>query len=248
MYSFRQTPIVIAAIAAAVALDAGLAPRARADEPPPKPVKVKADLGYVSTAGNTEVQTLTGTEKIEYKTGSWLFTQNAAAVWGTEKGAETAGRYLAGLRADRNFSKRVSLYGVATWDRNVYAAISREFIEDAGVAYHALNPHQLDLEVGAGATQRRTTLDEQQNFGNGRLALDYRYYFKEKAYCEAEGVYLSNFKTSDDYQWAAKAALVAPLSNILAMKLGYNYAYRNEPPADVKKWDSTFAAGIQVTY
>jgi putative salt-induced outer membrane protein len=250
MSSFRGTAIVIKTILAAVAVLSSLAAAALADEPPPKPVKVKADLGYVSTAGNTEVQTLTGTEKVEYKTGRWLFTQNAAAVWGTEKGAETAGRYLAGLRGERNLSKRFSFYGVASWDRNVYAAISREFIEDAGITYHALipNPHQLDLEVGAGATQRHTTLDEQENFGNGRLALDYRYYFQEKAYFEADGVYLSNFGTPDDYQWVAKAALVAPLSNVLAMKLGYNYAYRNEPPADVKKWDSTFAAGVQVTY
>ena len=250
MTSFRATSVAIQTPFVAVALLVGLAASALADEPPPKPLKIKADLGYVSTAGNTQVQTLTGTEKVEYKTGFWLFTQNAAAVWGTEKGAETAGRYLAGLRADRKFSKRVSLYGVASWDRNVYAAIAREFVEDAGLAYHALipNPHQLDLELGAGATQRHTTLDQQQNFGNGRAALDYRYYFKEKGYLEAEGVYLSNFQTPDDYQWTAKAALVAPLSNGLAMKIGYNYAYRNEPPADVKKWDSTFAAGVQVTY
>jgi len=41
---------------------------------------------------------------------------------------------------------------------------------------------------------------------------------------------------------------VAPLSNILALKLGYNYHHRNAPPAGVKTWDSTFAAGIQVSY
>ena len=226
------------------------APIALAQEPPPKPVKVTADAAYVNTAGNSEVQTLTGNEKIEYKTGKWLWTQDAAAVWGKDDGVENAGRYYAGLRADYALATRLSVYGLATWRRNTFAAISRQFDEGVGLAYHALipNPHQLDVEVGAGLSQRRNTLDESDEFATGRLGLLYRYYFREKTYFEANGIYLANFEEADDYEYDVKSALVAPLSGILALKLGYNYHYRNAPPAGVKTWDSTFAAGIQVTY
>jgi putative salt-induced outer membrane protein YdiY len=119
-----------------------------------------------------------------------------------------------------------------------------------GVSYHVLipNPHQLDLEAGAGLSQRENTLGESDDFSTGRLAALYRYYFREKTYFEANGIYLANFEEPDDYEYDIKSALVAPLSGILALKLGYNYHYRNQPPAGVKTWDSTFAAGIQVTY
>jgi putative salt-induced outer membrane protein YdiY len=211
---------------------------------------VTADAAYVNTAGNSEVQTLTGNEKVEYKSGKWLWTQDAAAVWGTDDGVENAGRYYAGLRADYAVATRLSLYGLATWRRNTFAAIKRQFDEGLGVSYHVLipNPHQLDLEAGAGLSQRENTLGESDDFSTGRLAALYRYYFREKTYFEANGIYLANFEEPDDYEYDIKSALVAPLSGILALKLGYNYHYRNQPPAGVKTWDSTFAAGIQVTY
>lgn len=223
---------------------------ALADDPPPKPIKVTADFAYVNTAGNSDVQNLAGTEKFEYKSGKWLFTQDAGAVWGTDNGVENAGRYIVGLRGDRETSKRVGFYALGTWRRNTFAAIKRQFDEGVGLVYHALipNPNMLDLEAGAGLSQRRTTLGTQEDFGTGRAAALYRYYFKEKAYFEGNGIYLANFKNTDDYEYDLKAALVAPVSGILAMKLGYNYHYRNAPPAGFKKWDSTFAAGIQVAY
>lgn len=236
--------------AACLALLFAAAPARAADEPPPKPVKVTADVGYVSTRGNSDVQTLTGAEKFEYRSGKWLLTQDAAAVWGSESGVENAGRYLLGLRGDRDISKRISFYALGTWRRNTFAAIKRQFDEGAGIVYHALvpNPHQLDLEAGAGLSQRATTLGDQEDFGTARAAALYRYYFKEKVYLEGNGIYLANLKTSDDYEYDARAALVSPLSNILALKIGYNYHYRNAAPVGFKKWDSTFAAGIQVSY
>lgn len=223
---------------------------ALAQDAPPKPVKVTADASYVNTAGNSDVQTLTGNEKFEYKTGKWLFVQDAAAVWGTDDGVENAGRYYAGLRADYALSARLSAYALASWRRNTFSAISRQFDEGVGFSYHALipNPHQLDLEVGAGLSQRRPTIGEQDEFSTGRLAALYRYYFREKTYFEANGIYLANFETSSDYEYDVRSALVAPLSGILALKIGYNYHYRNAPPPGVKNWDSTFAAGIQVSY
>lgn len=223
---------------------------ALADDPPPKPVKVTADVAYANTAGNSDVQNLTGTEKFEYKSGKWLFTQDAGAVWGTDNGVENAGRYLVGLRGDREISKRVGFYALGTWRRNTFAAIKRQFDEGVGLVYHALipNPHMLDLEAGAGLSQRQTTLGTQDDFGTGRFAALYRYYFKEKAYFEGNGIYLANFKNTDDYEYDLRAALVAPVTGILAMKLGYNYHNRNAPPPGFKKWDSTFAAGIQVAY
>ena len=244
------TLVLVLALSPVLAAGIARAQESPPQDPPPKPTKVTADLSYVNTAGNSDVQTLTGTEKVEHRAGKWLFAQDAAAVWGTDDGVENAGRYYAGLRADYEVVKRLSVYGLATWRRNTFAAISRQFDEGVGLAYHALipNPHQLDLEVGAGLSQRRTTDGTQDEFSTGRLGALYRYYFKEKTYFEANGIYLANFEASDDYEYDAKAALVAPLSGILALKLGYNYHYRNAPPPDVEKWDSTFAAGIQVAY
>jgi putative salt-induced outer membrane protein len=235
-----------------VVLACALPPRvaSAADEPPPKPLKATGDFGYVSTAGNSDVKTLNSSDKIEYTNGRWLFTQDGAAVWGTDHGIENAGAYMVGLRADYKLAERIGVYALGSWRRNTFAAIARQFDESVGLVYHALTPqpHQLDLEAGVGVAQRHNTLGDQDDFGTGRLAAYYRYYFREKAYVETSGAYLGNFKNSDDYETDAKAALVAPLGGMLAIKLGYNYHYRNAPPPGFRQWDSMFSSGIQLTY
>lgn len=157
------------------------------------------------------------------------------------------GRYGVALRADYALNKRLGLYGLGSWRRNTFAGISRQFDEGAGAVYHALvpNPQQLDLEAGVGAAQRKSVEDVNDDFATGRLAALYRYYFQEKAYAEGHGTYLANFKHSDDYEYDLNAALVAPFSSFLAIKLNYNYHYRNLPAAGFGHWDSTFSAGIQ---
>ena len=238
-------------IIAALPLLVMLAPPLRAQgEPPPKPIKATADLGYVGTKGNSEVQTLTASDKFEWKPGKWLVMQDGAAVWGTDHDVENAGRYFVGLRGERELIPHVSAYLQGGWRRNTFAAISRQFDESVGLAYHVLtpNPHQLDFEAGVGLAQRRTTLGVQDDFSTYRLAENYRYYFREKTWFDANGIFLGNFDNSNDYEWDATAALVAPVSGLLALKVGYNYHDRNAPPPGIKKWDSTLAAGIQIAY
>src|SRR5262245_58739307 len=181
--------------AIALALTAAVLPRAAsaADE---KPTKLTADFGYVKTGGNSDVTTVSGSDKLVRQAGPWAFTQEAGAVWGETDGVESAGRYFFGLRADRSLGQRLSAYGLAAWRRNTFAGISRQFDEGVGLAWHAVTakPHTLDLEGGAGLNQRRTVLEEDQSFGTARAGALYGYDFTEKARFEARGAYLFNLK------------------------------------------------------
>ena len=215
-----------------------------------KPLAVTGDFSYVSTSGNSEAQTLAGTEKLEQRSGSWLFTQEAGAVYGTSAGVENAGRYRFNLRADREISQRVAVYGLTSWTRNPFGAVARRFDEGIGIVGHVIapEPNLLDVEAGAGLAQRRTTEGEDENFATGRLATLYRHTFRPKTYFELEGVYLHDFEHTNDYETQSRASLVAAVSNLMAVKVGYTYLYRNEPPAGIKNYDATFATGIQLTF
>jgi putative salt-induced outer membrane protein YdiY len=226
------------------------------DEGPAKSTHVTVDLGYVSTAGNSEIQTFTGSEKLEALRGVWKLTLDGNAVWGTDRGVENAGRYLAGLRGDRSLNPRFSIYALGAWRRNSIAGIERQFDEVMGFTYHALirKPQQLDFEAGIGLqagedlVQRGSEFPTREAFGTGSLAAHYRYQFREGTYLEANGRYLHNLKHSVDYEWITRTALVAPLSDNLAVNLAHDYSYRSIPLNGFKLWDSTFAAGIQVNW
>jgi hypothetical protein len=56
-----------------------------------KPTTLTADFGYVQTTGNSEVTTVSGTDKLAHRAGPWLYTQEAGAVWGETEGVESPG-------------------------------------------------------------------------------------------------------------------------------------------------------------
>ena len=240
----RMTRSAFAFVLAAAALPCV----AGADEA--RPTRLTADLGYVNTGGNSDVTTVSGTDKLEQRAGSWRFTQEAGAVWGETGGVESAGRYGFGLRADRNLGERLSAYGLASWKRNTFAGISRQFDEGLGLAWHAVTakPHLLDLEGGAGLIQRRTTLDQDESFATARAGALYAYKFSEKSRLEARGAYLVNLEDSDDSEGNARLSLTAPVSGSLALKLSYDFLYRNRPLPGLEKLYTTFSVGIQVAF
>lgn len=221
------------------------------DEAAERPTHFTADFSYVATGGNSDAQTLAGNEKLEHKTGQWLFGQRALAVWGTSNDVESANRYLFELRADREVSKRLAVYGLVGWTRDPFAAVSRRFDENVGLVAHVVlpTPHTFDVQAGVGMAQRRTTLGTDEDFATGRLAGYYKYEIHgPKTYLETEDIYLHNFDHPKDYEVQARAAVAAALANSISVKIGYGYRYRNQPPVGFKNWDSTFASGIQISY
>lgn len=215
-----------------------------------KPTTLVADFGYVQTTGNSEVTTISGTDKLVRRAGPWSFTQEAGAVWGETEGVESAGRYGFGLRVDRGFNERLSAYGLASWRRNTFAGISRQFDEGVGLAWHAVTakPHTLDLEAGAGLNQRRTTLKQEDSFGTARGGALYAYDFAEKSRFEARGAYLVNLEDSEDSEGNARMSVTAPLAGSLALKVSYDLNYRNKPQPGLEKLDTTIGVGVQATF
>ena len=237
-------PIRIAVVLMLVAL-----PSFAAAQESTRPTRLTADLGYVKTGGNSDVTTVTASDKLEQKNGDWAFTQEAGAVWGETDGVESAGRYGFGLRADRSLGPRLSAYGLAAWRRNTFAGISRQFDEGVGLSWKAVitKPHSLDLEAGLGLNQRTTTLNQDQNFSTARGAAVYGYDFAQKSRFEARGAYLLNLKDTDDSEGNARFSLTAPVAGVIALKVGYDLSYRNQPLPGLEKLDTTFSVGVQAT-
>jgi putative salt-induced outer membrane protein len=71
--------------------------------------------------------------------------------------------------------------------------------------------------------------------------------FGEKAYVQQIVEYIPNFDISADYRVNTETALVAPITGGVAIKIGYIFRYRGEPPEGFGTTDTTFRTGIQIT-
>jgi putative salt-induced outer membrane protein len=234
-------------IVAAVALVAG--PLAAQDPPPPRPWEFNGDVGFVNTAGNSEVTNLNVGEKLTHIQGRFTFKQNFALVYGRTDGATTTSQWRTGIRGDLALSPRLAVYGLTGFDRNRFAGIERRFEEGVGIGVKLVAAERTKVEVEAGLslTQQRSTLDVTDNFSAARSAALFQYNFRPTAYLLQTVEVLPNLEETDDLRVNTETALVAPLSRRLAVKISYVVRYDKLPEPGFEKTDRLLTSGLQVT-
>ena len=213
--------------------------------------RAQIDLGYVSTAGNSNVRTLNVAEQVGFNPGQWRFGQSFSIVNSYTNDSETAATIKAGLRADYAVGSRFRLFLLGSYARDRFAGVARRFEEAAGLAYGILTgpTNVLDVEAGAGRTQQTSTADTTQQFWVSRLAGHYKLNFTSRAFFEQKAELLEDLENTKNYLINTESSVVAPVLSNVGLKLGYVVRYANEPPtAGVKKTDTIFSAGLQLVF
>jgi putative salt-induced outer membrane protein len=233
--------------ATGITLAAGLRPVAAQV---PDSFRVALDLGYVNTAGNTDVTTLNFGENLTYKTDGWSLNHGLVVIEGRSGGAETAAQYRTGARVDRAFSARFGAYAMADYERNVFAGIARRYDEGAGLTAKVIaRPRDLlDAEAGLSFIQQRNTTSVDETFGAGRGAVRYKHSLTDAAAFQQLVELLANLQNSKDQRINSETSLTAPLSKHIAMKAAYLVRYDNQPEPGFKKSDRVFTTGIQIVF
>lgn len=246
----RRTARLAAAALALVGL--GFAAGPLSAQKAPKQVRVTGDFSFVNASGNSDLTTLSGSEKLQItsRDSLWRFEQTGAAVYGRSRDSTTAGTYSASARLDRELSPRLSVFAAGTWLRNRFAGIGRRFEELLGLAGQlvAEDRDKLDVEVGAAITQQRSTAGVDDNFVAARVAGRYKHLLTDKAFFQQKAEFLPNLQTSSDYRINSETSLVAPLSTAIALTMSYVVRFDNLPEPGFKKTDRLLSSGIQVTF
>ena len=209
-----------------------------------------AGLGFVNTAGNTDLTSLAVNEKVTYVTGPWSFTQRFAVVYARTGGVTSTSQWKAGLRVDRPVAAPLGMFALGGFERNRFAGLESRFEEAAGITARVLgsNGNTLDIEAGATLNHETPVGGTRFTFAGGRAAANYKRDLTEAAYFTVEAEFLPNFKTTDDYRLSGDVALVAPISNVIATKLTYSALYDHLPEPGFQTTDRIFTASIQFTF
>ena len=244
----RRVAVTLGLLAVSVAPATGLAQDAKPDTA--KPLKITAAIAYLDASGNTDVTSLAMTERLEWKRPHFLWAQHINFIKSTTDGEESADLLAVGLRGDWKPRGRLSVYALVNYDRNRFADIGRRFEEGAGLGYALIEQprHRLTTELGGQFVQQRNLEEVSNNFFAGRVAELYRYTFRENAYVEERVEFLPNLEMSEDYRVNVEANVVAPLSRLLAIKLGYVVRFDNLPEPTVEKTDRFLTSGIQIAF
>jgi putative salt-induced outer membrane protein len=244
----RFSALALLTLAAAPALAA----QAPTPPPPAKRVEFLGDLGYVATGGNTNVTTYNIGEKILFRPGPWLFTQNLGVIYGKSAGVVNASSIAAGLRSDYTIAKRLALYGLGKFQHDSFAGIKRRWEESAGLSAKVLDTatDQFSFELGLGLIQQTPTsaADTATHSVAARTAGVYRHNFSKTAFAQQSIEILPNLTQGDDYRINSETSVSAPISSHIALKSAFVVHFDNMPVPGFKSADRIFTSGLQISF
>ena len=231
----------LAVLAAAVAVSA--------EEPPAGPPPVwsgKAEASYVSTSGNTSVQTIGAGIEVDYKKDIWDGLAKGAFVQGKTDGATTARTIAGELRAGRHFSPRFELFAQADYFKNEFAGIEHRISGVGGAAYSAVKTpaQELKLQAGVGYTKEARTEGGDRSFATGLAGFLYKIKLTSTTDLSDEFSYVESFKDSSDWRIANAFSVSVAINKVFSLKASHTLAYLNEPVPGFGKTDTITSVAL----
>lgn len=230
-------------------------PAEQAAKPPVKHapvVKFTGDLGFVSTSGNTSVQTLNVGDKISAKFGVVTVSQQFSVVHGRSKGQTVTSLYRGAVRTDVALEKTFGLYASVTFERNIFAGLVSRIAGVVGVSAELFSTPQDRMIIESGVSlnrQRNVDTSKRPDVDNlgGRAASAYTHKFGPKASFAQSVELLPNFRDPEDLRVNTESAILAPITKDVGVKLSYVIRYDGLPNPGYQATDRLFTSGIQIS-
>jgi putative salt-induced outer membrane protein len=204
-------------------------------------------LSWLATSGNTDTSTLGLDFTLDRKPEPWGLEFAARGNRADDRGVTTSENYLVSARAVRKLSTRWEAFGGLAWARDPFAGFDSQTVASAGATYLAVESkrHLLTLDAGLAYTwEDRVPPAPDVNFAGGLLGLSWEWMLSENSKLVERLVFLPNFDDSGDWRLNSMTALEAAVNSWLALRLGFDIRYRNQPIGDADSTDTTSTASV----
>ncbi len=244
--------MVIAGLALFLAAPPLLAQEAGDAEETPEPMwKSSLGLAYIGTSGNSETSSFGLDFSTERQPTPWGLKIDGKFNRNEDNNVLTAERYYLGGRAMRALSDRWEVFAGLSGEKDEFIGYDLLLIAEAGATYKALvgPKHFLNFDFGVTWTdENRIEPEPDVDYLGAVLGLDYEWKITDNASLTEVLRYYPNFDTSSDWRLTSETGLQTAVNSWLAVKLGYEVRYRNEPIGDNEKTDTTSTASVVFTF
>ncbi len=203
-------------------------------------------LSLVATSGNSDTQTLGLDLAVKKQPDPWGWEATATYLKSEQDGDTTAERYGGALRGERKLSDRWALFSAVNAEHDAFAGYDLRGVLEVGASYSALlGPvHELSLDAGLSWTTEDLVASEDQDYMGGVFGLKYGWHPRKGTVVGQKLVWYPNFDQTSDWRLTSETTLQAAVSERLALKLGYQIRYDNEPVPGFDETDTTTTVSI----
>jgi putative salt-induced outer membrane protein len=219
--------------------------------PPPPPLVVKAQVGYVSSHGNTDAQTANAKLDVTLNSEMWKHDLQLAGLYGKSNDIVSAEMIDAQWQSNYNITNRFFAFGALHYDDDKFSGFQYQETLSAGAGYSLvkLKDATLDVQIGVGYRRLRPELIDKDAAGDvtARIPLDAE--TGAVATATINGMYAFNSSTkltevvhlesgSDNTLLQNDLGLQVSMSKTLSISIAYEVKHNSSPPPPLVKTDS----------
>ena len=211
-----------------------------AEEAPKSLWKASAELGFVTTSGNTETETLNAKASASTDREQWRHKGEVTALKSSDAVNTTAEKYTLMVQSDYKLEGKNFLFGVVTYDDDKFSGYDYRVTEAIGYGRRVIEETDmtLDLEIGPGARQSKLDSGETDSEGLIRAAAIYNWTIsKTSKFGEA----LTVEAGEDVTVTKSVTSLSSQIEGNLSMKITFTYKNTSEVPVGVEETDTETA-------
>ncbi len=210
--------------------------------------KASAELGFVSTSGNTETETLNAKVEGTKENKQWRHELEATALKSSDEMGTTAQKYTATgqsnykLKGGANF-----LFGNINYENDKFSGYDYRVTETIGYGRRVLDREdmKLDLEIGPGARQSKLDTGDTESEGIIRGAAKYKWQIsKTSKFSEVLTVEAGEDATITK----SVTSLTSQIEGNLSMKLTFTYKNTSEVPVGIDETDTETAVTLVYSF
>lgn len=210
--------------------------------------KGEAGVGFLTTSGNSESESLNGKFLLDWTQGRWKNSFTGTAINQGDEDGRTAERYTVGDKLDWHLDPRDYLFGAVDWEKDLFGGFRERTAETAGYGRHILTGpvHLLDAEIGAGVrqTEEQDTGDKESE-AIGRIGGKYQWKIADhSALAQSVKVEYGKSNTFTESISELKLSIVGNLFASLSFTLRNN----SDVPPDTKKTDTFTAVNLSYAF
>jgi len=208
----------------------------------------KIAIGYLAVSGNTESTTFTGDGEVKWDGERWHHTLMGRLLARSEDEETVSEAYKAAYETRFDLTKRTYLFGLLDYNADRFSSYSEQIFEIVGFGQRIImtDRHELDIELGAGASQSvlveepvpGTTIKTDVNEATYRLSGNYKWEISDNSTFSQK---LSFTSGSSNSYTESVTELSAGIIGALSTVLGYTVRH-NSDVAEGRKNADTFAS------
>jgi len=212
-----------------------------------------AELGYVTTSGNTNTSSLNAKFDIAYEVEKWKHTGHAETLQSDSRNEttgldeKTADKSLVTYQADYKFSELDYALGLLSYEEDKFSGFEYQAKAVLGYGRKIIINEDMRLKLEIGPGERKYKPDFMPSESDPFIYLAAKYGWDITPTSKFTEELTADFGDKQD-EWKSITALTANINSSLAMKLSHTVKYLDVVPAGNDNYDRETAVTLVYSF